>query len=156
MLLSCLLLAELLVIMPSDAKGDSISGITHSNGLTLTLNQALDIEETSDGFRVRPVNFRHLRSPMELTISLKATLPEGEWPGRRQTDGEIVHYRTDQEPGGSGGTEETLSLWKQCTLGYVLIRQRLQAETPNQMDFSLGWYMASNVSCVSPSGPNRN
>jgi Tse3 toxin immunity protein Tsi3 len=145
--------ALLLVPLGNSQKEASIFSLSHSNGLNLSLKQKLDVERTSDGFRIRPLNFRKLRSPFELTIDLSRTPPEGEWPDMRQAHGETIHYRIDQQSGGSGGTVGILSGWKACTNGYVLVRQRIQAEEPSLLDYSVAWQVLSDASCAA--GPVR-
>ena len=141
------LLAGLIVIMSAKAEGDLVTTLTHPNGLSLTLNRKLDVQQTSDGFRIRPLNFRELRSPFELTINSRATRPDGKWSDTRKVGSETVHFRTQSGPGGSGGPVEILSLWKCCAGHYVLIQQSEQAEDRTLLDFTLAWELISLVKC---------
>jgi Tse3 toxin immunity protein Tsi3 len=148
MLFSRFFVALSLVTLSIAQKEASIFSIVHSNGLTLSLNQKLEVERTSEGFRIRPLNFRKMRSPFELTIELSKTRPDGEWPSTRPTNGETIHYRIDQQSGGSGGTAGFLSAWKPCTKGYVLVRQRAQAEELNLPDYSVAWQVIADAGCT--------
>lgn len=119
-----------------------------SSGLTLNASEELDIQQMSDGFRIRPVNFHKMRSPFDLTVQLKKRLPEGQWPESKIVNKETIHYRIEKQSGGSGGTEVTLMAWKPCSRGYILVRQRVQAEEPTAPDHTVGWQAIEAAACT--------
>jgi hypothetical protein len=118
-----------------------------SSGLILSVSEKLDIQPTGDGFRIRPLNFSKMRSPFDLTVELKKTVPKGQWPDSRIVNKETIRYRVEEQSGGSGGAGVTLIAWKPCSRGYILIRHRVQAEEPTPPDHTIAWQVIEAARC---------
>ena len=111
----------------------------HANGLQIPLPAGFLAETTDGGFVLRPVNYWDLRAPTEITLRFAAAArPEGDWPLRRSLGDDLLRYRIESSPGGSGGTMYILQAWKPLGSGHVRLEQSLQIEIWRP-SFTLGW-----------------
>ena len=124
---------------------------THQNGLVLSSREDLSLKHTQNGFLIRPHNFRELRAPVEIAVSLiTGQQPSGEWPNTRRIGKEIIYYRIDTEPGGSGGEVRILKAWKAVLDAHILVIQRVQAEGVTGEEFNIGWDMMAHTNRKGP------
>lgn len=144
-LLSFLLAAS--ASMCSTNQNATMMKVTHPNGLVVNLPESLSVEQTSDGFLLRPLGYQELRSPPQIKVSLHINQlkPQGEWPEVRQIDGQSVYYRLEKQAGGSGGDIHILSSWKANPTGYIFVQEDVQVEEPIKPDFKLGWMVVEGA-----------
>src|SRR5215467_11115711 len=87
---------------PQQTTSKGESRMTHPNGLTIVSPpKPLEAEQTENGFRIRPENWRNLRSPKDIHIEFRTSQPAGDWPSTKKLGDATVHYRIDSRDGGS-------------------------------------------------------
>ena len=110
--------------------------------------QALTASETAAGYEFTPVDAASQRSPARLTLQWHdGEHPSGAWPKERTVGGQRILYRIDSRDGGSAGDIVVLGAWRMCGAGHLILTEELQAETPDEADFSRGWALLAAVSC---------
>ena len=109
----------------------------HDNGLTASIPEGtFEVEQTASGFRLRPPNWRSMRSPTEVTLELGSGEPAGDWRDSKRIDDADVRYRIDTLGTGSGGDERVLRAWKKVPEGHIVVQQIAQSEDPSSGEFS--------------------
>lgn len=116
------------------------SRYAHQNGLSLCLPQSLIVESSATGFTIYPNRTQEqYRLPLEVSVSLEPGQMNSQanwlqsWPFFNN-----VHYRIDEEEGGSGGVGYRLTAWQQMGDSHIVYRQFTQADG-TKPDFSLAW-----------------
>jgi hypothetical protein len=129
-----------------DKKGPPMQKFVHENGIRLNIPINIKIEKTSNGFVVFPEGGRDIRSPVEVKISLENTeRPDGVYIKTKTVHDKTIHYQTEENTGGSGGTEYLIRAWTPANKGHIYIEQLIQIEAPNTPDFDLFWTVVSGI-----------
>ena len=122
-------------------KHEPTTRIVHPNGLSLDLPASLSARQVADGFLTGPPGGEDRRSPVQASVHRRTgpVPPPGDWPEARRVGDRLIHYRVQEEAGGSGGPESALSAWTPYPGGFVQVEQVSQAEGPASPDHSLAW-----------------
>lgn len=116
--------------------------VVHPNGLSVRLPDSLTTSETDDGFLIVPPGDANAysRYPLEINVTLHRgeEQPDGSWAEQRRIESRVVHYRVEENEGGSGGSEYGLYAWESVPGGYIKYQQWAQAEM-SRPDFKLAW-----------------
>ncbi|MBC8165078.1 MAG: hypothetical protein H7Y20_04295 [Bryobacteraceae bacterium] len=116
------------------------------NGLVLSVPaEGYETEKTTDGLRLRPSNWRSVRSPSEILVELRNTMPEGQFDSRRRLDHGDASFRIDTAPGGSGGEERTLHAWISHSSRFVYLQATTQSEDSRDSAFDLSWHVLNSA-----------
>jgi hypothetical protein len=126
-----------------------MSTLRHPTGFTVHFDShALAAAETADGYAFTPVDAATQRSPVRVAMQWhEGTNPSGTWPKERTVDGRRIGYRIDTRGGGSAGDLMVLTAWAPCGAGHLVVTEEVQAETPDEADFSRAWMLLDAASC---------
>jgi len=94
------------------------------------------------------------RSPYDVTVTIEpAASPPAALPRARRDGGALVRYRLDQEEGGSGGAEVTLTAERPCDGVPLRLVLRTQAEIPSKAMLHPAWAVLRGAECRRRDGP---
>lgn len=125
------------------------TSLKHPNGLSLSMPETgWAQKQTDNGFALQPTAASGGRDNPAISISRNTdAAPVGVFPDTRTFAQSEARYRIDISEGGSGGTEHILQAWTSCGTGHALLEQVLQAEPPEQPDFSVAWAVLATINC---------
>jgi hypothetical protein len=127
----------------------------HQNGLSLCLPDSLTVEKRANGFSIYIKETKEqYRLPLEVNVSLQAgeIEPQAHWLQSWPLFSSLfnnVHYRVEEEEGGSGGVGYRLTAWQKQGDGYIVYQQVTQADGTSP-DFSLAWQVIKASGSDSP------
>ena len=88
------------------------------------------------------------RSPYNVMVTIEpAAAPPDALPRRRRDGGTLLRYRLDQEEGGSGGAEVTLTAERPCDGAALRLVLRTQAEIPSASLLDPAWAVLRGAAC---------
>ncbi len=138
-----LLLIIYLLLQGCNMKGQySEEVLTHQTGLQVSIPyQYHSISNEENGLKIT-INSPDSRNINEIAIKLLDTyqLINSE---KKVIDGQTYLYTIENYSGGSGGSEHTITIWKQLENNGVLINHYLQQE--GKYDFANTWKLAETV-----------
>jgi hypothetical protein len=114
------------------------------------------VRETAAGFRVEPVNARHLRSPWSVQLRLADTDPPNAsaFDRKKLGDRDVRYQVTVDDEAGSGGALQKLTAVTApptaCGSNRIVMTATQQVERPTRPDWSAAWTILAATRCVPP------